>query len=139
VGKIDLYVAAGGFNPGRVLPCVIDVGTDNAALREDPCYIGLTQPRVRGAEYYAIVDEFVDAVMGRWPNAVLQFEDFSLEHAQPLLERYRHHWCVFNDDQQGTAATAVAGESEAAGRQRCGGTGDAGDARGAAGLSLSSL
>lgn len=109
IGKLDLYVAAGGFNPQRVLPCIIDVGTDNVALREDPWYIGLNQPRLRGDAYYEVIDEFVTAVMGRWPNAVLQFEDFSTVHAASLLERYRYSHCVFNDDIQGTAATAVAG------------------------------
>ena len=102
-------MTAGGFHPGRVLPCVIDVGTNNQTLLNDPYYIGLKQPRLTGDDYYQVVDEFVAAVMGRWPNAVLQFEDFSIDHAQILLERYRHAHCVFNDDIQGTAATAVAG------------------------------
>lgn len=109
IGKLDLYVAAGGFNPGRVLPCVVDVGTDNEALRNDPWYMGLRQPRLTGNDYYAVMDEFVEAVMGRWPDAVLQFEDFNIHHAAPLLERYRHSHTCFNDDIQGTAATAVAG------------------------------
>ncbi|EFN53662.1 hypothetical protein CHLNCDRAFT_136414 [Chlorella variabilis] len=107
VGKLDLYVGAGGFNPGRVLPCVIDVGTNNELLRNEPWYMGLKQPRLHGDSYYEIIDEFVHAVMGRWPKAVLQFEDFNIEHAAPLLERYRYSHCVFNDD--GTAATAVGG------------------------------
>ncbi|PSC74934.1 malic enzyme [Micractinium conductrix] len=109
VGKLDLYVGAGGFNPGRVLPCVIDVGTNNEMLRNEPWYMGLKQPRLRGDAYYEIVDEFVQAVMGRWPRAVLQFEDFNIEHASPLLDRYRYSHCVFNDDVQGTAGTAVGG------------------------------
>lgn len=109
IGKLDLYCAAAGFSPGHVLPCVIDVGTNNRRLLEDPLYMGLQQPRVEGQEYYDIVDEFVRAVMARWPDAVLQFEDFSIEHALHLLERYRHHHLVFNDDIQGTAATALAG------------------------------
>jgi malate dehydrogenase (decarboxylating) len=109
IGKLDLYVTAGGFNPGRILPCVVDVGTNNTALLNDPWYIGLKQPRLTGDEYLAVLDEFVAAVMGRWPNAVLQFEDFSIEHAEVLLERYRHCHCVFNDDCQGTAACAVSG------------------------------
>ena len=62
-----------------------------------------------GDTYYEVIDEFVKAVMGRWPNAVLQFEDFSTDHAQTLLNRYRDYHCVFNDDVQGTAATAVGG------------------------------
>ena len=82
---------------------------NNEALLKDPYYIGLKQPRLTGDEYYQVVDEFVAAVMGRWPNAVLQFEDFSIDHVEILLERYRHSHCVFNDDIQGTAATAVAG------------------------------
>lgn len=109
VGKLDLYVAAAGFHPSKVLPCVIDVGTDNTALRRDPLYCGLDQPRLTGKAYYDVVDEFVHAVMGRWPHAVLQFEDFQMQHALTLLERYREHHLIFNDDVQGTAATAVAG------------------------------
>ncbi|KAK9828988.1 hypothetical protein WJX72_003247 [[Myrmecia] bisecta] len=109
IGKLDLYVAAAGFNPHRVLPVVIDVGTDNEQLRNDPLYMGLAQPRLKGPEYFEIVDEFVAAVMGRWPKCVLQFEDFNMATAHPLLNRYRTHHLVFNDDIQGTAATAVAG------------------------------
>ncbi|KAK9792672.1 hypothetical protein WJX73_006593 [Symbiochloris irregularis] len=109
IGKLDLYVAAAGFHPRKVLPCVVDVGTDNVPLRADPLYMGIDSPRLKGDEYYDIMDEFVKAVMGRWPNAVLQFEDFSLQHAHPLLGRYRNHHLVFNDDIQGTAATACAG------------------------------
>ncbi|KXZ45769.1 hypothetical protein GPECTOR_50g562 [Gonium pectorale] len=119
IGKLDLYCAAAGFSPSKVLPVVIDVGTNNKALRNDPHYAGLRIPRITGPEYFAIVDEFVAAAMSRWPNAVLQFEDFSIHHAGPLLERYRAHHLVFNDDIQasppdracpyGTAATALAG------------------------------
>ncbi|KDD76796.1 malic enzyme [Helicosporidium sp. ATCC 50920] len=109
VGKLDLYVAAGGFHPGRVLPCVVDVGTDNERLRQDPWYFGLKQERLTGDAYYEIVDEAVRALMHRWPRAVLQFEDFAMPHAGPLLERYRSQHCVFNDDIQGTACVAVAG------------------------------
>eukprot|EP00878_Enallax_costatus_P010809 GHUV01011286.1.p1 GENE.GHUV01011286.1~~GHUV01011286.1.p1 ORF type:complete len:640 (+),score=175.69 GHUV01011286.1:1018-2937(+) len=109
VGKLDLYCAAAGFNPTKVLPVVIDVGTNNEALRNDPLYVGLNKPRLDGPAYYEILDEFVNAVMGRWPNAVLQFEDFQMKHALTLLERYRDHHLVFNDDIQGTAATALAG------------------------------
>ncbi|KAK9863752.1 hypothetical protein WJX84_011333 [Apatococcus fuscideae] len=109
IGKLDLYVAAAGFHPTRVLPVVIDVGTDNEALRSDPLYMGLNQPRMTGARYYEVIDEFVRAVMGRWPRSVLQFEDFNMANAHPLLHRYRDHHMVFNDDIQGTAATALAG------------------------------
>ena len=109
IGKLDLYVAAAGFHPSKVLPVVLDVGTDNERLLADPLYVGLRQKRIRGDAYYALVDEFVRAVYARWPRAVLQFEDFSTDHALPLLERYAPFHLVFNDDIQGTAATAVAG------------------------------
>lgn len=71
--------------------------------------MGLKQPRLTGTPYYEILDEFVQAVMSRWPHAILQFEDFNLQHARPLLDRYRYSHCVFNDDIQSTAATAVGG------------------------------
>lgn len=167
VGKLDLYVAAGGFHPSQVLPCVIDVGTNNESLRSDPWYMGLKQERLTGEPYYTLVDEFVKAVMARWPEAVLQvrgdvggggrgtrcvgrptailphrrghgllagpchwpcveeaagvsktyptqlhaaqFEDFALEHAANLLDRYRHHHTVFNDDIQVWAPDRSAG------------------------------
>ncbi|KIZ05113.1 hypothetical protein MNEG_2849 [Monoraphidium neglectum] len=109
IGKLDLYVAAAGFHPDHVLPCVIDVGTNNQRLLNDPLYVGLKQRRIGGTAYYELLDEFVKAVTSRWPEAVLQFEDFSIEHALPLLKRYRDHHLVFNDDIQGTASTAVAG------------------------------
>ncbi|KAI8465581.1 MAG: NAD malic enzyme [Monoraphidium minutum] len=109
IGKLDLYVAAAGFHPSKVLPCVIDVGTNNERLRADPHYVGLRQPRVKGDAYYEIVDEFVRAVTSRWPRVILQFEDFSTDHALALLHRYQGSHLVFNDDIQGTAATAVSG------------------------------
>ena len=89
IGKLDLYVAAAGFHPARVLPVVLDVGTDNERLRTDPLYLGIRKPRLRGDAYFEFVDEFVRAVTTRWPRAVLQFEDFELAHARPLLQRYR--------------------------------------------------
>ena len=103
IGKLDLYVAAGGFNPARVLPIVLDVGTNNQSLREHPLYLGLNRPRLADAEYYAFMDEFVTAVTQRYPKAVLQFEDFSIDRALPLLDRYRHDHLVFNDDIQARA------------------------------------
>lgn len=110
IGKLDLYVGAAGFHPGRVLPCVIDVGTDNKLLQNHPLYMGLHQPRITDQKLYMeVMDEFVRAVMRRWPRAVLQFEDFNMAHAAPLLARYRHHHAAWNDDIQGTAATALAG------------------------------
>eukprot|EP00798_Chlamydomonas_sp_ICE-L_P019326 gene19326-25976_t len=98
-----------GFSPSNVLPIVIDVGTNNERLLADKQYMGHHQRRITGSAYYELIDEFVNAAMARWPKAVLQFEDFSLNHALCLLDRYRHHHLVFNDDIQGTAACALAG------------------------------
>lgn len=109
IGKLDLYVAAAGFHPAKVLPCVIDVGTNNERLLNDPLYVGIRERRIKGRAYYDLLDEFVKAITLRWPNAVLQFEDFSIEHALPLLQRYRDNHLIFNDDIQGTAGTAVSG------------------------------
>ncbi|CAM9795216.1 unnamed protein product [Pylaiella littoralis] len=109
IGKLDLYVAAAGFHPARVLPCVIDVGTNNEKLRDDPSYLGLNQPRLEGDEFLQVVDEFVAAAKARWPKVLIQFEDFRTEYASKLLERYRYQHLCFNDDIQGTAATALAG------------------------------
>ncbi|CAM9766931.1 unnamed protein product, partial [Ectocarpus sp. 12 AP-2014] len=109
IGKLDLYVAAAGFHPARVLPCVIDVGTNNKKLRADKSYLGLNQERLEGDEYLQVVDEFVAAAKARWPKALIQFEDFRTEYASKLLERYRYKHLCFNDDIQGTAATALAG------------------------------
>jgi len=109
IGKLDLYVAAGGFHPRRVLPCVIDVGTNNSKLKEDPRYLGDREDRLEGEEYYSLIDEFMAAVKLRWPRALIQFEDFQSKHAVHLLARYKTEYLMFNDDIQGTAATVLAG------------------------------
>ncbi|XP_023345940.1 NAD-dependent malic enzyme 62 kDa isoform, mitochondrial [Eurytemora carolleeae] len=109
IGKLDLYVAAGGFHPRRILPAVIDTGTNNPDLLKDPAYLGLKQARMDGEEYYELIDEFMAAVKLRWPKALIQFEDFQSKHAINLLERYREEYLMFNDDIQGTAATVLAG------------------------------
>merc|ERR1719209_489907 len=109
IGKLDLYVAAGGFHPKRVLPVVLDVGTNNEALRHDPRYLGMREPRLEGDDYYSLIDEFMAAIKLRWPTALVQFEDFQSKHAIKLLMRYKKEYLMFNDDIQGTAATVLAG------------------------------
>jgi len=109
IGKLDLYVAAGGFHPKRVLPVVLDVGTNNEALRDDPRYLGMREARLEGDDYYSLIDEFMAAIKLRWPTALVQFEDFQSKHAIKLLMRYKKEYLMFNDDIQGTAATVLAG------------------------------
>ncbi|XP_071689965.1 NAD-dependent malic enzyme, mitochondrial [Rutidosis leptorrhynchoides] len=109
IGKLDLYVAAAGINPQRVLPIMIDVGTNNEALLKDPLYLGLQQHRLDGEEYIAVIDEFMEAVFTRWPHVIVQFEDFQSKWAFKLLQRYRNSYRMFNDDVQGTAGVAIAG------------------------------
>jgi malate dehydrogenase (oxaloacetate-decarboxylating) len=104
IGKMALYTALGGIPPEHCLPILLDVGTDREALLNDPIYIGWQHKRVRGAEYDAFIDEFVTAVQRRWPNILLQWEDFAGVNAAILLRRYRDRLCTFNDDIQGTAA-----------------------------------
>merc|ERR1719293_102207 len=109
IGKLDLYVAAGGFHPKRVLPVVLDVGTNNETLRNDPRYLGMREPRLEGDDYYSLIDEFMAAIKLRWPTALVQFEDFQSKHAIKLLMRYKKEYLMFNDDIQGTAAPVLAG------------------------------
>jgi malate dehydrogenase (oxaloacetate-decarboxylating) len=107
IGKLCLYTACGGISPAYTLPVTLDVGTNNAALLDDPMYMGWRHPRIVGDEYYEFVDLFIQAVKRRWPKVLLQFEDFAMDHATPLLQRYRDELCCFNDDVQGTAAVVV--------------------------------
>ena len=109
IGKLALYSAAAGVPPQYTLPITLDVGTENQEFLDDPYYPGLKQHRPENDEYYAFVDEFVQAVEKRFPGCCIQFEDFNIHHAEPLLEKYRDQICMFNDDIQGTAAVATAG------------------------------
>jgi malate dehydrogenase (oxaloacetate-decarboxylating) len=108
VGKLAVYTAAGGINPNRVLPVMLDVGTDRQSLLEDPLYIGNRHPRVPVAEYDAFLDAFVTAVRDLFPGALLHWEDIGVSNARRLLERYRGRMLTFNDDIQGTGAVNLA-------------------------------
>lgn len=107
IGKLSLYTACGGISPAYTLPVMLDVGTNNEKLLNDPMYMGLRQKRVSQEEYDEFVDLFIQAVKRRWPEAIIQFEDFAQPNAMPLLQRYREQVCCFNDDIQGTAAVTV--------------------------------
>ena len=109
IGKLSLYVSGAGLSPHRVLPVVLDVGTDNEELREHPLYLGLNRSRLKGDEYFAVLDEWMSAIRNRWPDVLIQFEDFATDVAEPLLNRYRNVSApCFNDDIQSTGCVAVA-------------------------------
>jgi len=119
IGKLSLYSLIGGIDPARTLPIVLDVGTDNVELLDDPHYLGWRNRRIDDDDYYAFIDRFVAAVHEELPNVLLQWEDFATAHAQPILARYRDKLLTFNDDIQGTAAVALGalhGAAKVAGR-----------------------
>jgi len=109
IGKLALYTACAGIDPRWCLPVTLDVGTNNEALLDDVLYLGYPRKRLGGKAYFDLVDEFVAAVQSRWPNALIQFEDFLTPNAYALLTKYRERVLCFNDDIQGTAAVALAG------------------------------
>jgi malate dehydrogenase (oxaloacetate-decarboxylating) len=107
IGKMALYTALGGVPPGHCLPILLDVGTDNEKLLNNPLYVGWQHKRIRGKQYERFIEAFVKAVQKRWPHILLQWEDFAGENALALLGRYRDRLCTFNDDIQGTAAVTT--------------------------------
>ncbi len=109
IGKLALYTACAGIPPEQCMPVMLDVGTNNETLRNDPLYLGIDQARLVGEDYQALVEEFVDAVQDAFPRALIQFEDFLTPNAYTLLNRYRERVLCFNDDIQGTAAVALGG------------------------------
>ncbi|PCE67247.1 NAD-dependent malic enzyme [Salinivibrio sp. YCSC6] len=107
IGKLSLYTACGGISPAYTLPIVLDVGTNNPQRLSDPMYMGWRHTRISGQDYDDFIEEFIQAVQRRWPDALIQFEDFAQKNAMPILERYKDKVCCFNDDIQGTAAVTV--------------------------------
>lgn len=108
VAKLVLTTACAGIHPNRTLPVVLDTGTDNQNLLNDELYLGLKRPRVRGEEYDAFVDKFVQGARKLYPNAYIHFEDFGLPNARRILDKYRPHIACFNDDIQGTGCVTLA-------------------------------
>ncbi|XRG78085.1 NAD-dependent malic enzyme [Rossellomorea sp. GAMAL-10_SWC] len=108
IGKLAVYTAAAGIDPARVLPVVLDVGTDREELLDNPFYVGNRHPRVRDSRYDAFIDKFVTTAVEKFPNALLHWEDFSSKNARNILDKYRHQVCTFNDDIQGTGAVSLA-------------------------------
>lgn len=109
IGKLALYTACAGIDPQQCLPVMLDVGTNNEELLNDPLYLGYPKKRIEGPEYLELVEEFVCAVQDKYPDALLQFEDFLTPNAYKLLDIYRDRILCFNDDIQGTAAVALSG------------------------------
>ncbi len=108
IGKLAVYTAAAGIHPGRVVPVMLDMGTDNLALLNDSLYLGNRHARVRDERYDALIDAFVTTAGQVFPNAMLHWEDFGASNARRILQKYADKCCTFNDDMQGTAAVVMA-------------------------------
>src|SRR5579864_3712204 len=108
VGKLAVYTAAAGIDPARVIPVMLDVGTNRESLLNDPLYIGNRHARVRGKRYDAFIDAYVRATTKLFPNALVQWADFAPGNGRRILEKYRDQICTFNDDMQGTGAITLA-------------------------------
>lgn len=109
IGKLSLYCACAGIHPSQCLPVMLDVGTNNPEVLSDPLYIGYPHARLQGEEYVALVDEFVASIQEKFPDALIQFEDFVTQHAYYFLNKYKDRVLCFNDDIQGTASVVLAG------------------------------
>jgi len=108
IGKLAIYTAAGGIDPTRVIPVMLDVGTNRESLLKDPMYVGNRHPRIRGERYESFIDAYVETVTRLFPNALLQWEDFSPGNGRRILEKYRNRISTFNDDMQGTGTITLA-------------------------------
>lgn len=108
IGKLAIYTAAGGIDPSRVIPVMLDVGTDRESLTDDPMYIGNRHPRIRGERYAAFIDAYVAIASRMFPRALLQWEDLAPANGRRIHEKYRDRLCTFNDDMQGTGAIVLA-------------------------------
>jgi malate dehydrogenase (oxaloacetate-decarboxylating) len=108
IGKLAVYIAAAGIHPRRIIPVVLDVGTDNLALLNDDMYLGNRHARIRNDRYDELIEAYVTAVTTLFPNAMLHWEDFSTGNARRSLTEYADACCTFNDDNQGTAAVVLA-------------------------------
>ncbi|MCT3286377.1 malolactic enzyme [Lactiplantibacillus pentosus] len=109
IGKLMVYTAAAGIDPSQVLPVSIDAGTNNQKLLDDPLYLGNRHKRVSGAQYYDVIDKFVEAEQKLFPDSLLHFEDFGRDNAQVILDKYKDQIATFNDDIQGTGMVVLAG------------------------------
>lgn len=108
IAKLMVYTICGGVNPCKTLPIMLDVGTDNQTLLDDPLYVGWRHPRLKGEEYDAFIDQFVTIVKKHFPDVMLHWEDFGRDPAHHILHRYKDEFCTFNDDVQGTGAVVLA-------------------------------
>jgi malate dehydrogenase (oxaloacetate-decarboxylating) len=107
IGKLAIYTAAGGINPRRVIPVMLDVGTNRESLRDDPTYVGNRHARIRGERYDAFIDTYVEIVTRLFPDALIQWEDFAPGNSRRIVEKYRNRFCTFSDDMQGTGAITL--------------------------------
>ena len=114
LGKLSLYVAGAGIDPRSTLPIVVDLGTNSEEHLNDPLYLGLPRRRASEEEYVELIDEVMEALHARYPSLIIQFEDWSSDHAFEFLERYQHKYPMFNDDIQGTGAVILGGFINAA-------------------------